>query len=197
MMADFNAAYHITSAHEGGYIDHPDDRGGETIFGISKRAHPAWPGWDIVRTLKEQGNLDAVETNAELKQMAYLFYKNEYWDKIKGDDIPSQLLANLLFDISVNMGWKTAGKFLQTGLNILNRDEQLYRDISVDGWIGPTTLGTLEAYLQAETVRLLAGDIIIQMGARYHDILSEDPTQEAFARGWLRRVTVKFEDYAE
>ena len=53
-MADFTKAYALTAAYEGGYVDDPEDAGGETYRGISRRYHPSWQGWQIIDTLKNR-----------------------------------------------------------------------------------------------------------------------------------------------
>ena len=94
-MADFNKAIEKTLIHEGGYVDDPNDAGGETKFGISKRAYP---NVDIK-------NLTTDEAKA--------IYKRDYWDRVKGDEIASQKVAFELFDTAVNMGVRTASKLMQ------------------------------------------------------------------------------------
>jgi lysozyme family protein len=116
-MADFDKAIIKTLEHEGGatYTNDPDDPGGETKYGISKRAHPTV---DIK-------NL----TEAEAKAI----YKRDYWNPIRGDDINSQLVAENIFDTAVNMGNRTASRLAQMALEIE----------PVDGIIGPQTLGVI------------------------------------------------------
>jgi lysozyme family protein len=94
-MADFNQAIEKTLVNEGGYINDPNDAGGETKYGISKRAYP---NVDIK-------NLTTDEAKA--------IYKRDYWDKIKGDEMQSQKVAFELFDTAVNMGVRTASKLMQ------------------------------------------------------------------------------------
>ena len=94
-MADFNKAIEKTLINEGGYVNDPSDRGGETKYGISKRAYP---NVDIK-------NLTTNEAKA--------IYKRDYWDKLKADHIESQLVASELFDTAVNMGVRTASKLIQ------------------------------------------------------------------------------------
>ncbi len=87
-MADFNAAIVKTLAREGGakYTDDPDDPGGATKYGISQRAYP-----DLnIRNI----------TEAEVRDI----YKRDYWDRIRGDEIKSQIVAENIFDTAVNMG---------------------------------------------------------------------------------------------
>lgn len=107
---DFNDAFAVVIGHEGGYVNHPDDPGGETNFGISKRAYP----------------------NEDIKGMtlerARMIYRRDYWDKVRGDELPDAIALNV-FDMAVNHGVKPAVKILQAAVGA-----------EVDGVIGPRTL---------------------------------------------------------
>lgn len=94
-MANFDKAIEKVLINEGGYVNDPADSGGETKFGISKRAYPSV---DIK-------NLTADEAKA--------IYKKDYWDKIKGDDIADDVVAYEIFDTAVNMGVRTSTKLVQ------------------------------------------------------------------------------------
>ena len=123
-MADFNKAVAKTLIYEGGYVFDKNDRGGETNFGISKRAYP-----DVdIKTL----------TVADAKEI----YKRDYWDRLRADEIKSQAVASELFDTAVNMGVRTASKLIQACL-----------DVHPDGFIGNITLSKLNA-AQEETLLL-------------------------------------------
>ncbi len=94
-MADFNKAIEKTLVNEGGYVNDPSDRGGETNYGISKRSYP---------------NVDIQNlTVADAKEI----YKRDYWDRLRADEIGSQQVAFELFDTAVNMGVRTASKLIQ------------------------------------------------------------------------------------
>ena len=95
-MADFNKAIEKTLVNEGGYVNDPSDRGGETNYGISKRSYP---------------NVDIQNlTVAGAKEI----YKRDYWDRLRADEIGSQQVAFELFDTAVNMGVRTASKLIQS-----------------------------------------------------------------------------------
>lgn len=91
-LASFDEAVKITLEHEGGYANHPDDPGGETNFGISRRAYP---------------NEDI--RNLTLERAAYL-YKRDYWFPMRLDSIHDQQLANNLFDFAVHHGVRGTAK---------------------------------------------------------------------------------------
>ena len=106
-MADFDTAYRLTVAAEGGYSNDPDDKGGETKYGISKRAYP----YLNIKSL----------TEAQAKAI----YKRDYWDACSCDEIKSQDLANSIFDMAVNMGVGAVKKAF--GEELLDIEEDLSR----------------------------------------------------------------------
>ncbi|MBF0415611.1 MAG: peptidoglycan-binding protein [Magnetococcales bacterium] len=99
--------------HEGGYCNDAKDPGGETNFGISKRAYPSV---DIARLTRERA--------AEI-------YRRDYWQKVRGDDLPAAV-AMVVFDAAVNQGVPRASSMLQETVGALT-----------DGVIGGETLKAL------------------------------------------------------
>ncbi len=95
----FDRAVALVLAHEGGYVNDPRDPGGETRYGISKRAYP---DVDILHLTEEQ---------------AKAIYKRDYWDKLRTDEIPEEL-AICLFDAAVNMGRDRAVRLLQRACGV-------------------------------------------------------------------------------
>ena len=189
-MADFTEAYNLTSAHEGGYVDDPADRGGETYRGISRVHHPGWSGWGRIDASKGKHDFPSIlDADSTLQNSVRSFYKRKYWDRFLGDQIPGQRIANELYDTGVNMGVRRAVRFLQHSLNQLNRNQRNYKDLVVDGWLGQGTLKVLKQYLRLDRKSdLLLKMMNIQQGARYIEIMENDPTQEKYARGWLKRA---------
>ncbi|MCB1923722.1 MAG: hypothetical protein KDJ27_08240 [Gammaproteobacteria bacterium] len=189
-MATFGEAFEITSAHEGGYVNDPVDRGGETYRGIARVHHPDWYGWQRVDVLRRStGFPHSLDRDAALQKAVEDFYKDTFWDRFKGDDIPDQALANELYDTAVNMGVRRAVRFLQSSLNLLNRDQKDYADLVVDGWFGDKTLATVQMLLENDrSSDMLVKMMNIQQGARYVEIMAGDTRQERFARGWIKRA---------
>lgn len=104
-MANFDIAYKRTAKFEGGYVYDPDDNGGETYAGISRKANPSWSGWKIIDSAKKkQGFPKSLANNAELIQLAKNLYRKNYWNPILGDRIKNQKVANELYDFGVNAG---------------------------------------------------------------------------------------------
>jgi lysozyme family protein len=106
----FDQCFDKLIAHEGGYSNDAKDPGGETNFGISKRAYPQ------------------VDIKNLTRDAAKAIYKRDYWDRAQCDKLPPTL-AYLLFDAAVNSGIGQAIRFLQRALGVAD-----------DGILGPLTL---------------------------------------------------------
>lgn len=194
-MGNFDEAFEKTAAIEGGYVFDPDDAGGETYKGISRRFNPSWKGWDRIDELKRANSrkkkFDKVfEQDGSIQDEVLLFYKEAYWDKFWGNEIPVQEIAEELFDTGVNMGVRRAVGFLQEGLNLLNRNQRNYTDIVEDGLFGKNTLKVLMAYLEIDEISYLLKVMNILQGMHYIEYMRKSPTQEKYARGWLKRVKI-------
>lgn len=169
-MADFVQAYEKTIRAEGGYVLHQvsGDRGGMTYAGIARRYHPNWPGW---------AHIDAgSEPPAELVRS---FYREKFWDRIRGDEIASQAIAETIYDFAVNAGVKTASILAQVVASRISG-----RPLTPDGVIGPRTL---EALGECDP-RLFTALYAIARVARYCEIVRRDRTQAKFLLGWVSRA---------
>ena len=105
---------------EGGYVNDPKDPGGETKYGISKKAFPE------------------VDIKSLTKEDAKKIYMDKYWKPSKADSIPEDL-RHIYFDMCVNFGRRGAVKVLQQAANSKNRNK-----IKVDGGIGPNTINAIQ-----------------------------------------------------
>jgi len=175
-MSSFNLAFEHTLGDEGGYSNHPSDRGGETMWGITIA---------VARDYGYSGNMREmpIETAKEI-------YRKRYWNKLNLDEVNklSPALALKLFDMGVNMGQARAGLFLQTALNVFNKQETLYADVAEDGDIGRNTITALRAYYAkrgalGEKVILRAANCL--QGAFYIDISRNRKANEDFTFGWF------------
>ncbi|WP_242125661.1 N-acetylmuramidase [Sphingobium sp. Sx8-8] len=163
-------------AREGGYSNHPADRGGPTRFGITQA---------VARANGYRGDMRALP-----RSVAEAIYRRLYWEK-PGYAFIAELapaIAEELFDTAVNMGPGTASGFLQRALNALNRNESDYPDLKVDRSVGPRTLGALGDFLKlrgraGEKVLLKALEAL--QGERYLALAESRPANEAFLYGWL------------
>jgi hypothetical protein len=87
----------------------------------------------------------------------------------------------------------STARFLQNGLNLLNRNQRNYNDLVVDGWLGEGTFKELSKYLCLDgNSEALRKAMNVQQGSHYIDIMEKDATQERFARGWLKRVLLGY-----
>lgn len=115
-MANFNEEFKKLIFVEGGYVNDPDDAGGETYLGISRKNNPNWVGWEVIDKEKKKGikNITSrLKQDEALTNSAKLLYKMKYWDVLELDDIPSQEIAHQLFDTCVNCGKTTAIRIAQ------------------------------------------------------------------------------------
>ena len=108
-MANFKEAFEKVVFNEGGYVNDPDDAGGETYMGISRKAHPNAIIWKHVDKITAKYKTAKTITkylkqNAELTHEVEVIYKSDYWTKLNLDKEKSQRLANQIFDSAVNCG---------------------------------------------------------------------------------------------
>lgn len=119
-MANFDKEFDKLILVEGGYSCDPDDAGGETYLGISRKANPQWRGWVYIDEVKKANKnasnsklTSMLKSNDNITKSAKRLYKNMYWDIIDLDDIPSQKIAHQLFDTAVNCGVSRAIRIAQ------------------------------------------------------------------------------------
>jgi lysozyme family protein len=161
---------------EGGYSDHPADRGGPTNWGVTQA---------VARSEGYAGPMKALP-----RATAETIYRRLYWDR-PGYGFVAEIcpaVAAELFDTAVNMGPTTATSFLQRALNALNRNQKDYPDLTLDRAIGARTLAALAAFLRLRdpggaTVLLKAMEAL--QGERYIALAEGRPANEAFLYGWL------------
>ena len=156
--ANYDKCLETILHHEGGYVNHPKDPGGETNLGVTKRVYEEWGGTKDMKDL-------LVEDVAPI-------YRKNYWDKLKGDDLPSGLDL-CVFDFGVNAGPGRAAKYLQTMIGTV-----------ADGGIGPNTLKKVNEYVEKHGLEVTIRDYQNRRQG-YYESLS---TFETFGRGWTRRV---------
>lgn len=168
----FETVIDAVIAREGGYSNHPTDRGGATRFGITERVARA-NGYD--GAMRDLPRGDAVR-----------IYRALYWEKPKFDRVATLApdLAAELFDTAVNMGPATAIRFLQRALGPLSGEA-----LAQDGLIGPATLTALHRFLDkrgGEGERVLIRAVDGLQAARYVELAEKRPANRAFLYGWLR-----------
>ena len=187
-MADFQEAYLEVMQSEGGYVNDPTDRGGETYCGITKKWFPRWEGWKLIAELKTNKNFPAnLKASKPLSRMVRNFYEEEFFKDIRLDEIHSQKIATEVFDTAVNMSKRSAVFDLQRAVNLLNNNGRYGADITVDGVIGAKTLQAVNNFPYPSAI---ADTINGLQFSRYVTICENDHTQEKFFRGWLFRVKI-------
>lgn len=177
MTFDLNRELEALIEREGGFVDHPDDKGGPTCWGITEA---------VARSEGYVGDMRALP-----RAVARAIYARRYWDRPNFDAVAalSPALAAELFDTGVNMGPTVPSAWLQRWLNALNRQGHDYRDIAVDGVIGAATLGALQAYLRLrgpEGERVMVRALNCSQGARYLELTEARVKNESFLFGWMR-----------
>jgi lysozyme family protein len=188
-VADFALAFRKTLGHEGGYANDKDDPGGETWKGISRVFNPSWVGWAIIDNLRHaDGFPRSLDAHCELQALTEQFYRASLWDRFQGDKILVQALADEIFDTATNLGLTRAVEFLQLTLNVLNRNQQLYPDMPVDGQLGPRTVAALQACLAHRSPDLLLKIMNALQAHYYVTRMHESPVKEKYAIGWFNRT---------
>lgn len=118
-MAKFDEAYQRTLKFEGGWVNDDADSGKETYKGISRVANPNWSGWKIVDSYKKKSNFPKnLDSDTKLQSLVKELYKTNYWDKVWGDKITNQKVANDLYDTGVNMGVAVSIKLSERQFNM-------------------------------------------------------------------------------
>lgn len=175
-MATFQSAVQNTLLWEGGYSNDPNDSGGETYEGISRRNWPAWAGWASIDSAKSQPNFPhSLNSNSVLQGNVVDFYRQNYW---KYDDILSQAVANKIFDLAVNVGQVHAHKIAQHTVNTLSPGTHLQED----GILGPASIAAINVLDGAMLVALR------QSAVQYHQsIVASNPQDAEYLAGWIRR----------
>ena len=124
----FNTAFERLIGHEGGYVNHPNDPGGETNWGITKRTALAHGYTGSMRLLTRDQARD--------------IYKLSYWDRAKADEYDFAI-GYQLFDAAVNHGIGNAIRFLQRAVSVAD-----------DGIVGPLTIAAVKRRSVADVVKL-------------------------------------------
>lgn len=169
----FDESFENTIGHEGGYSNHPSDRGGETKYGISDNRDGVQDGKSDVNG---DGTPDVDIANMTIEQ-AKEIYRRDYWDKMRCDELPGNV-ADQLFDFAVNSGVGTAVRALQdlVGANV----DGVIGDRTVDAvsWMDPEELGA----------KLLVKRCLVMLRA-----IAKRQGNAAFAGGWANRIEKQLE----
>lgn len=174
MSKAFEAAFEHTMGFEGGYSNHPQDRGGETYMGISRRTWPDWPGWRLVD--QEPLKPGRFCRNPSVALLAREFYEANFWEPVAAWGLPDRLTMKV-FDTAVNCGLKTATRLLQEAVGCQR-----------DGAWGPKTLAATLDALELRGLGWLLGRYGQAQKGHYESIVNRKASQRVFLAGWLRRA---------
>lgn len=158
MKDNFENVLSLVLKEEGGFVNNPDDPGGMTNLGVTKKV---WEGF-VGRAV------DEAEMRSLTRADVTPLYKQDYWNKVCGDDLPHGL-DYAVMDFAVNSGTGRAAKLLQKTCGV-----------DPDGTIGPATLGVVNT----ADARDLIGKVCDQRLA----FLRSLPTFATFGKGWSARV---------
>ena len=183
-MNRFDECVNVVVGFEGGYVNDPDDRGGETNYGITA---------STLNSAKNKGWIPFSVTLQNIQiEHAKIIYKKGYWDVVQADSLPHPLDL-IMFDSAVNHGPNAAVKLLQKSLNVLLP----YTELAVDGIFGSLTLRAVNDYVGLgivpgmypnSNIRYLCIDVLMNRIELYLSIVLNNKSQEKFLKGWLNRV---------
>lgn len=160
-MSNWDKAFIEIIGIEGGYVNDPDDPGGETKYGISKRAFP-----------------DEDIKNLTLERAKFLYYTH-YWAPLDLDMIRHRTIAMEIFDVAVNMGRSIARRFAVEALSLLkNFDYLTYDGVTVSALV---SLTPKEALIFCKIYNGL-------QFCRYKEIVEKNPVMMKYFKGWMKRV---------
>ena len=158
MNGNFEQCLALVLKHEGGYVNNPKDPGGMTNLGVTKKTWESYVGHQVDETtMRALGPADVTP-----------LYKRDYWDKIRGDDLPAGV-DYACFDFAVNSGVGRAIKTLQNAVGT-----------NPDGIIGPATMDAIE--------KANHRDLATEICDLRLNFLQSLPTWSSFGKGWSRRV---------
>ena len=184
-MAEFKNILLETLSNEGGFSNDPDDSGGMTLFGIARNKNPKWGGWPEVDKIIKINNFnkndsdhwdDIARACKKIKSVEE-FYRSNFWNEMKGEEIFVNVVAQSIFDYGVNAGMGPSIKCLQKVLKT-----------TVDGDFGPTTLATLNTYTMNNPLFKFHLEFTLRKVDRYVKIVGNKPSNEKYIFGWTSRA---------
>ena len=162
MIENWDKSFALIMQSEGGYVNDPTDRGGETNLGVTKAAWAEYMARPIA--------------DGEMKDlkpfMVKPFYKIRYWDRCKCDDLPNGL-DYAVFDFAVNAGVGMSAKLLQRAVGVPD-----------DGAIGAKTLEAVSKHDPKQILDKFAN----AKTSFYEQIVARRPEQQRFMQGWKNRI---------
>lgn len=194
-MATFLQAFNISKQNAGGYVNDPDDPGGETYRDISRKYNPQWQGWQVIDSMKQQGVVFKTNyTDATLDNLAANFYKQNFWDSVKLDNVNSQPIANQVFDQTLDGIGRTV-QMLKLSLNKLGFNLIVNSQVTtslIDAVNKAPEQALFEKFKEIRQKRFMyAGGILPTTDEYYQFFAKFGPPPKSgpkYVKGWLNRV---------
>lgn len=165
-MQDLDQALGYLLEEEGGWSDHPNDRGGKTMWGVTQATYNAYRK----KTGKPSQSVKLI-TKEECREL----YRSEYWNAAGCDKLPWPI-SYITFDAAVNSGASRSLRWTQAGLGM-----------KADGIVGPQTVSAAKAVIDSsDGSKILA--ILDQRVQFLTALVKKDTTQLVFLLGWWRRT---------
>lgn len=185
-MAVFETSYKkYIQPFEGGYINNPLDKGGETYAGIARNFHPTWSGWAYIDEQKKFGTIPTNRKFPAIQDKVDNFYLFGQWQPNNFHLIKNQDVANILFDWFINSGSNAA---YTKGVETYGVDEILNRDfgfkLPLDSKFDTATINAINSVDSTKLYNTIKQERI----KFYNALVKNNPSQEAFLKGWLRRI---------
>lgn len=171
-MSTFAPAIAVTLKNEGGYTNDPVDPGGETNFGITRK---------FLLSVGESAL--AIDMHTMTVDQAKHIYEKYWWIQYGYGTIVDQTIATKVFDFSVNMGSSRAHKLLQQGMN-----NAFNSNLVVDGGLGPTTFGKVNAVVSTDDKQALLNAISDAAWSYYQSLIAQNSALAKFQNGWKNRA---------
>ena len=165
-MDDLTKALNYLLEEEGGFSNHPNDRGGMTMYGVTDVVYQAFR--------KKKGRPPQSVRNMT-KEEAYELYKEEYWEASSCHKLPWPI-NYITFDAAVNSGCSRAIRWTQGGLGLAQ-----------DGQIGTASIAAAQSAMNNGEAGVLLAiiDKRVEFLAR---LVQRSPSQGVFLLGWWRRT---------
>lgn len=171
MSENFTYAIPFILQHEGGWVNDPDDSGGETYCGISRNNFPNWPGWRLIDIAHGSATFPAnLKLVGGLSDLVAEFYRQNFW-QASWDDLDKRVAAKVM-NCGVNNGMTWGPKILQRACGVTD-----------DGIVGPATIAAAN---KMDTDTLLQA-MCDQMDKHYEAIAAANPGDQKFLVGWKSR----------
>lgn len=158
-------------AHEGGFVNDPDDPGGPTNRGVTQRVYDGY---------RKRNGLAPRSVRGITAEEIHEIYRDQYWDAVRGDDLPLGL-DYAVFDYAVNSGVKRAAQHLQEVLGV-----------NQDGVIGERTLA---GAVDRESISLV--EQYVERRMKFLRSIKKGGGWKKYGKGWTRRVQGEQEGFQD